>query len=87
MHVLHRDEMELPMDGNIRFVNLEGADWLLARPHLLRPAYRKAVDKYLDELQRGCDGSRIDYVQMRTDRPLVQSLGEYLVRRLQMGRG
>jgi uncharacterized protein (DUF58 family) len=82
-HILHPDEIELPLDGNIRFTNLEGVDYLLARPHLLRPAYKKVVQKYLSDLQRGCDSGRIDYVMMRTDRNLAQGLGEYLVRRLQ----
>ncbi len=86
-HVLHRDEIEFPLDGNIRFMNLEGAEELMARPHLLRPSYLRIVEAYLSELRGGCDGSRIEYVQMRTDRPLAAALGEYLVRRLQQGRG
>ena len=86
MHVLHRDEIDFPLDGNIRFTNLEGADYLLARPHLLRPAYKRAVDEFMSELQRGCEGSRIDYVLMRTDRNPVHALGEYLVRRLQQAK-
>ena len=86
MHVLHPHEIDFPLDGNIRFVNLEGGDSLLARPHLLRPAYRKAVGEFLSDLQRGCDNSRIDYVLMRTDRHPAQALGEYLVRRLQQGK-
>lgn len=86
LHVLHRDEIDFPLDGNIRFTNLEGADYLLARPHLLRPAYLKVVKQYLSDIQRGCDGSRVDYVLMRTDRSLAQGLGEYLVRRLQQMR-
>jgi uncharacterized protein (DUF58 family) len=85
-HVLHADEIDFPLDGNVRFNNLEGADYLLARPHLLRPAYRKVIQQYLSDLQRGCDGSRIDYVPMRTDKNLAQGLGEYLVRRLQQVR-
>ncbi len=82
-HVLHRDEVEFPLDGNVRFVDLEGADELLTRPHLLRPAYLRAVQRYLKELEAGCDRGRVEYVRMRTDRPLKAALGEYLVRRLQ----
>jgi uncharacterized protein (DUF58 family) len=85
-HVLHPDEIDLPLDGNIRFTNLEGADYLLARPHLLRPSYKRVMQQYLSDLQRGCDGSRIDYVPLRTDKNLAQSVGEYLVRRLQVAR-
>ena len=85
-HILHRDEEGFPLDGNVRFLDLEGPDQLMARPHLLRPAYLKAVRSFLTELEKGCEASRIDYVKMRTDRPLVASLGEYLVRRAQQGR-
>jgi uncharacterized protein (DUF58 family) len=81
-HVLHRDEVEFPLDGNLRFLDLEGPEQLMARPHLLRPSYLKAVNAYLSELQRGCDGNRIEYVRMQTDRPLKAALAEYLVRRL-----
>ena len=85
-HVLHRDEVSFPLDGNIRFVGLEGFEELMTRPHLLRPAYLRVVNRYLERMQRGCDGSGVDYVRMVTSRPLVASLGEYLVRRLQTGR-
>jgi len=85
-HVLHRDEVDFPLEGNVRFINLEGADALMARPHLLKPAYLKAVNAYLEKLQRACDGCRVEYVRMPTDRPLGAALGEYLIRRLQMGK-
>src|SRR4051812_7781736 len=85
-HILHRDEVEFPLDGNIRFVGLEGYEELLTRPHLLRPAYLRVVERYLAELQRGCDGSGVDYVRLITNRPMSAALGEYLVRRLQVAR-
>ena len=85
-HVMHKDEIEFPLDGNIRFIGLEGFEELMTRPHLLRPAYLRVIEKYLGAMQKGCDGSGVDYVRMMTSRPLVASLGEYLVRRLQTGR-
>ncbi|MBA4062491.1 MAG: DUF58 domain-containing protein [Isosphaera sp.] len=85
-HVLHPDEVRFPLDGNVRFIGLEGFEELMTRPHLLRPAYLRIVGKYLEDLRRGCDGSGVDYVQMPTDRPLANALAEYLVRRLQTGR-
>jgi uncharacterized protein (DUF58 family) len=85
-HVLHPDEVEFPLDGNIRFVDLEGTEELMTRPHLLRPAYLRAVRAYLKELEQGCDRSRVEYVRMMTDRPLKAALGEYLIRRLQFTR-
>jgi uncharacterized protein (DUF58 family) len=85
-HILHRDEVEFPLDGNVRFLNLEGADYLLARPHLLRPAYQKVVNDYLTTIEKGCDANRIDYVRLLTDQPLGPALAQYLIRRLQVGR-
>jgi len=84
-HVLHKDEVEFPLDGNIRFIGLEGFEELMTRPHLLKPAYLRVVGQYLEDLQRGCDGSGVDYVRLVTNRPLSAALGEYLVRRLQTG--
>jgi uncharacterized protein (DUF58 family) len=85
-HILHPDEVKFPLDGNIRFIGLEGFEELMTRPHLLKPAYLRIVNKYLEDIRRGCDGSGVDYVQMLTDRPLGNALAEYLVRRLQAGR-
>ena len=85
-HVLHKDEVEFPLDGNIRFLGLEGFEELMTRPHLLRPAYLRVMNEYLAEMQKGCDGSGVDYVRMMTSRPLIAALGEYLVRRLQTGK-
>ncbi len=85
-HIIHRDEVEFPLDGNIRFQNLEGVDELMTRPHLLRPAYLRVVKKFLADLERGCDRSRVEYVRMMTDRPLTTVLGSYLIRRLQFAK-
>jgi uncharacterized protein (DUF58 family) len=85
-HILHKDEVEFPLDGNVRFLNLEGADYLLARPHLLRPAYLRVVGEFLKKLEKGCDAGRIDYVRLMTDQQLGPVLGKYLIRRLQTGR-
>lgn len=80
-HILHRDEVDFPLDGNVRFADLEGPEELLTRPHLLRPAYLRVFEAFRNELARGCDAGRIDYVPMITDRPLAAALGEYLIRR------
>jgi uncharacterized protein (DUF58 family) len=85
-HVLHRDEEEFPLDGNVRFIDLEGSEQIRTRPHLLRPAYLEAVNAYLAELAAGCDRARIGYVKLRTDKPLAPALAEYLIRRRQLGR-
>lgn len=82
-HILHHDEVEFPLDGNIRFVALEGMEELLTQPHLIRPAYLRLVQQYLRDLRKGCEASGVDYVQMLTNRALGNALAEYLARRLQ----
>jgi uncharacterized protein (DUF58 family) len=80
-HILHPDELQMPFDGMVRFEGLEERQRLLARPQLIRPAYLRALDKYLNELRAGCEADRCDYVLMDTSRPLAVALSEYLVRR------
>ena len=85
-HVVHADELEFPLDGNVRFQDLEGPEELMTRPQLLRPAYLRAIQEFLTQLRQGCDSSKVEYLQMRTDRSLRATLGEYLIARLQQGR-
>ena len=85
-HVLHPDEVEFPFTGNVKFDGLEMPEEIKTRPHMIRPAYLRIVNEYLEALRKGCESYRVDYVRMDTGKPLDQSLTPYLVRRLQMGR-
>lgn len=85
-HVMHPDEREFPFTGNVKFDGLELPEEIKTRPHLIRPAYVRIVNEYLQELQKGCEAYRVDYVAMDPTKPLEQTLSNYLVRRLQMGR-
>jgi len=80
-HVLHPDEMQFPFDGNIKFDYLEGPIQVLTRPHLIRPAYLRAIQAYLREMQAGCERNRCDYLLLDTSRPLADVLTAYLARR------
>jgi uncharacterized protein (DUF58 family) len=86
-HTLHSDELNFPFSGNLKFDGLEIPEEIKTRPHLIRPNYLRIFNAYLEELQKGCNASRIDYVPLDTTKPLVDVLPQYLVRRLQMGRG
>jgi uncharacterized protein (DUF58 family) len=83
-HVLHPDEVDFPFDGMVKFDAMEEKREFLTRPQLIRPAYLRALRKYLEELQKGCEANRCDYVLMNTGRPLAESLTAYLARRLKM---
>lgn len=81
-HVLHPEELEFPFGGHVKFDGLELGEKLLTRPQLIRPAYMRALKKYMDEFQRGCERNRVDYVLLNTGRPLAEGLAAYLARRL-----
>jgi hypothetical protein len=81
-HILHPDEVDFPFNGMVKFDAMEEKMHLLTRPQLVRPTYLKALKKYLEELQLGCERNRCDYFKMNTGRPLAEALTEYLARRL-----
>jgi uncharacterized protein (DUF58 family) len=80
-HVLHPDEVDFPFDGMVKFDAVEEKRELLTRPHLIRPAYLRALQKYLQDFQAGCERNRCDYVLLNTARPLSEALTAYLARR------
>jgi uncharacterized protein (DUF58 family) len=81
-HILHPDELDFPFNGMVKFDGMEEKMHLLTRPQLVRPTYLRALKKYLEDLQTGCERNRCDYVQLNTGRPLAEALTEYLARRL-----
>jgi uncharacterized protein (DUF58 family) len=80
-HTLHPDELGFPFDGMIRFEGMEERIDLRTRPHLIRPAYLRTLQAYLQELRAGCEANRCDYVLLDTSRPLGEALAEYFARR------
>jgi uncharacterized protein (DUF58 family) len=84
-HTLHPDEVGFPFSGMTRFLALEDITKVLTRPHLIRPAYLRALKSYMDELQSGLQACRADHVLVDTSMPLGNMLTGYLARRLQMG--
>jgi uncharacterized protein (DUF58 family) len=83
-HVLHPDELKFPFEGLVKFDGLELPQHLMTRPHLIRPSYLRVLQNYLDAMRRGCEANRVDYVMMETSRPLTETLGAYLARRLKV---
>ncbi len=81
-HVLHPDEVDFPFNGMVKFDAMEEKMHLLTRPQLIRPTYMRAVKKYLEEFQQGCERNGIDYVMMNTGKLLGETLTAYLAQRL-----
>jgi len=85
-HVMHGDELDFPFDGMTRFDGLEIPDRLMTRPQQIRTNYLKHLNIFLDQLRRGCDAQRCDYVLLDTTKPLAPVLSQYLASRLRVRR-
>jgi len=81
-HVLDAAELEFPFQEATLFRGLEQQAELLTDPRSLRRGYLTELRAYLNELQQGCRGQNIDYVQLRTDATLATALSSYLASRL-----
>ncbi len=81
-----RDELEFPFKSWTQFECLErdGIKHLLD-PVMLREAYLANLEKFRDELTRGCRRHKIDLVPFCTDQPYAEALAAYLSRRMARG--
>jgi uncharacterized protein (DUF58 family) len=79
--VLDPLERLLPDGGSIRFQDLETGRDLVTQADDIRPAYRNAIEKWLEELDHGCRTREYDRVLLTTDEPLVGVLHSYFARR------
>ena len=79
--VLDPWERDLPLEGNVRFRDLETGETLTTLSEGVRDSYRKAVREWLTELDRECLSRGIDRVELTTNDPLDRALMDYFVRR------
>jgi len=81
-HVLDAAEIDFPFQDPTLFRGLERLPDLLTDPRSLRESYVEELNRYLDQLKRGCRAQNIDYVLLRTDSDPGIALASYLSRRL-----
>ncbi len=79
--VLDPWERDLPLEGNVRFRDLETGETLTTLSEGVRNGYRQAVRQWLMELDRACISRGIDRVELTTNDPLDKALLDYFVRR------
>ncbi len=82
--VLDPLEYRLPLEGQVRFCDLETGDELTTQVDEIRAGYTAAIAAWQSELDAGCRGREIDRVAMTTDQPLERALYEYLTKRSQL---
>ncbi len=74
LHVLDAAEMALNFSGFTELRELETGARMPVYADEIRDAYAQEVQKYLDELRRGCLGSLADYQFMDTRTPVEEAL-------------
>jgi uncharacterized protein (DUF58 family) len=79
--VLDPWERDLPLEGNVRFRDLETGETLTTLSEGVREGYRQAVRQWLTDLDRECLSRGIDRIELTTDDPLDRALLDYFVRR------
>ncbi len=77
-HVLDPDELELPFNDMVMFRDIEGSEELLAEPWAFRKTYQAAMEQFLDEVRSACGKRGLDYVLLKTDQSLADTLSHYL---------
>lgn len=81
-HILDPAELDFPFRNFTLFKGLEGLPELLVDPQSLRKAYLAEVESFTKELRKGCHAQHVDYVPLRTDKPLDLALSTYLAARM-----
>ncbi len=79
--VLDPWERDLPLEGNVRFRDLETGETLTTLSDGVRDSYRRAVRDWLADLERECLTRGIDRVELTTNDPLDRALLDYFVKR------
>jgi uncharacterized protein (DUF58 family) len=74
-------ERDLPLEGNIRFRDLETGEELTTQAEGVRENYLAAMNEWRVSLEKECRNRAVDRVELTTDDPLDQALLDYLVKR------
>lgn len=80
-HIIDPAEEDFPFRTLTMFKGLENLPELLVDPQALRKAYVEEFQHFVREVKNGCHARQIDYVPLRTDRPLDLALSTYLAAR------
>ena len=85
IHVLHRDELEMPFKDSVIFKDIEGEEEIFAEPWAFHKAYQAAMEEFTQETRQRCQYCGIDYLQILTDENLGAVLSSYLHNRQYAG--
>ena len=80
-HILDPWERDLPLDGNIRFRDMETGEEITTQAESIRQQYLEVVGQWRSDLARECLNRSVDRVELTTDQPMQEALLDYLVKR------
>ena len=76
-HVLTSLESEMPVNGPIRFRDLESGEEIVTQAESIRDEFIASVNRWQDGIRELCALHEIDYVPINSDTPLTVGLREY----------
>jgi len=82
--VLEPLERHLNIEGAVRFRDLETGAEVTTQAHEIRADFERVVERWLDELHRGCLSRDLDHHVLLTDQPLERALWDYFIHRSQL---
>ena len=80
-HILDPWERDLPVDGTMRFRDMETGEEIVTRTEGIREDYLAAVQEWRDTIDEECLNRSVDRVELTTEDSLDTALVDYLVRR------
>ncbi|HUF47647.1 MAG TPA: DUF58 domain-containing protein [Vicinamibacterales bacterium] len=81
LHVVSREERDLPYDGAVAFDDLETGERRLVDAATVRDDYRARMAAFCDGWRDRARRAGLDYVPLGTDVPPARALRHYLLRR------
>jgi uncharacterized protein (DUF58 family) len=85
--VLHPDELEFDLAGQVKFLGLEEPEEYMAQPEDLRRAYLEALGRFNAHFEDLCQRNRVERVLVSTGRGLAEVFVDYLNQRSLLNRG
>ncbi len=81
LHLLDRNEIDLPYDRQITMKDLETGEELQIDPADLRETYKKQVEAYMTQIRQVCNGGHAEYHPMFVDEAYDKALVRLISRR------
>ena len=78
IHTLHRDELEFPFDGVIRFEDMEQDRLAQVSAPSVRKAYLEELQKFLMACRMGAHQRQLHYFMVPTHQPFVKTVNEVI---------